>query len=172
LVENGVKARDAVIVVALGANLKAGFASLSDGLDAALAGFAVEGLEIIERSSYWRSSAWPDPTAPAYLNAVALVETSLGPKQVLEALQRVEGRFGRERGERNAPRTLDLDLVAYGRLVVDQPGLQIPHPRAHQRLFVMGPLAEIAPEWRHPTLALTARALAETAVIGRDASPL
>ena len=59
----------------------------------------------------------------------------------------------------NAPRTLDIDLIAYGRQAIDEPGLAIPHPRAHQRLFVMGPLAEIAPGWVHPTLGETAAAL-------------
>jgi 2-amino-4-hydroxy-6-hydroxymethyldihydropteridine diphosphokinase len=86
-------------------------------------------------------------------------------------LMEVEGEFGRRRGEANAPRTLDLDLIAYGREVIDRPGLIVPHPRAHERLFVMGPLAEIAPDWRHPVSVLTARDLAARAAVGRDATP-
>lgn len=168
---NGVKSHDAAVVVALGANLKGCFSSLSDVLDAALAAIAAEGVQVVARSSYWRSDAWPDRTAPAYLNAVAIVETDLRPGDVLRLLRRVEDRFGRVRGERNASRTLDLDLVAHGRLQVSAPGLETPHPRAHERLFVMGPLAEIAPDWTHPTLGSTARELAKAATVGRDASP-
>ena len=73
---------------------------------------------------------------------------------------------------RNAPRTLDLDLIAYGRLQQPaNPASRCPHPRAHERLFVMGPLAEIAPDWAHPVLGSTAAELAATATVGRDASP-
>ena len=84
----------------------------------------------------------------------------------------IEARFGRARGARNASRTLDLDLIAYGRVVSDDPALTLPHPRAHERLFVMGPLAEITPRWRHPVLGLTAQELAATASVGRDATPV
>ncbi len=83
----------------------------------------------------------------------------------------LEDEFGRTRLARNASRTLDLDLIAYGRIVSDDPSLTLPHPRAHERLFVMGPLAEIAPEWRHPVLGKTAAELAREAPVGRDARP-
>ena len=108
---------------------------------------------------------------PEYRNGVALVEANGGPEAVLEALFSIEARFARERRARNAARTLDLDLIAYGRQVIDAPGLIVPHPRAHERLFVMGPLAEIAPDWRHPVLGETARALAAQATVGADARP-
>lgn len=78
--------------------------------------------------------------------------------------------MGRERWARNAPRTLDLDLIAHGRRVLDEPGLVVPHPRAHERLFVMGPLAEIAPDWRHPVLEKTAAELVSATTVGRDAA--
>ena len=80
--------------------------------------------------------------------------------------------FGRKRGLANAPRTLDIDLIAYGRRVIDAPGLSLPHPRAAERRFVMGPLAEIAPDWMHPTLDQTAAELAEQASVGADAAPI
>lgn len=76
------------------------------------------------------------------------------------------------RARKNAARTLDLDLIAHGRVLMDQPELVIPHPRAHERLFVMGPLAEIAPDWRHPGLGLTARQLADQSSVGLDARPV
>jgi 2-amino-4-hydroxy-6-hydroxymethyldihydropteridine diphosphokinase len=162
---------DEAVVVALGANLKGKYPSLQTLLEAALDAFAPEGLSIVRRSSWWRSAAWPDPSAPAYLNGIVLVETRLNPLQALAALGRIEAAFGRTRSERNAPRTLDLDLIAHGRKVLAGPTLILPHPRAAERRFVMGPLAEIAPGWRHPVSGLTAEALAQTATVGRDAAP-
>lgn len=140
-------------------------------LEAALARFPEVGLKILERSSWWRSAAWPDPNGPEYRNGVALVEANAGPAGVLAALLKLEAEMGRERWARNAPRTLDLDLIAHGRRVLDEPGLIVPHPRAHERRFVMGPLAEIAPAWTHPVLGETAEMLAAAASVGRDASP-
>lgn len=156
--------------MALGCNLPGAYTSREALLEAALEALVSEGFTVAKRSSWWTSAAWPDPAAPAYLNGVAVVETSLDPDETLAALHRVEARFGRARGERNAPRTLDLDLIAHGRSVISD-GLFVPHPRAHERLFVMGPLAEIAPDWRHPVSGATAARLADAASVGRDARP-
>ena len=109
---------------------------------------------------------------PEYRNGVAIVEADGSPQVVLACLLAVEAALDRERGARNAPRTLDLDLIAHGRTVLDTPGLTLPHPRAHERRFVMGPLAEIAPGWAHPVSGQTAAVLAATGVVGADASPL
>lgn len=100
-----------------------------------------------------------------------LVEAPLGPEETIRTLFKIEAAFGRRRGSANAPRTLDLDLVAHGRQVVARPELTLPHPRAHERLFVMGPLAEVAPGWRHPVLGRTAAELAAEASVGLDARP-
>ncbi|MBI1197511.1 MAG: 2-amino-4-hydroxy-6-hydroxymethyldihydropteridine diphosphokinase [Phenylobacterium sp.] len=157
--------------MALGSNLPGAYGSSEALLEAALAKFPEVGLKILETSSWWRSAAWPDPNGPEYRNGVALVEANAGPAGVLAALLKLEAELGRERWARNAPRTLDLDLIAHGREVRDAPGLIVPHPRAHERLFVMGPLAEIAPGWVHPVLGKTAAELAATASVGRDARP-
>jgi 2-amino-4-hydroxy-6-hydroxymethyldihydropteridine diphosphokinase len=163
---------DEAIILALGGNLAGDYPSLQALLEAAVLALPSAGLRVVRRSRWWRSAAWPDPTAPAYLNGAALVETTLSPRQVLAAALELEGRFGRRRGAPNAPRTLDVDLIAYSWRVIDEPGLAVPHPRAHERRFVMGPLAEIAPDWTHPTLGATAAALAAAAMVGLDADPI
>ena len=162
---------DEAVIVALGCNDKGAWRDCREALEAALARFRSEGIDILLRSSWWRSKAWPDPDDPPFLNGVVIVRTDHDPHALMAALGRIEEAFGRRRGMANAPRTLDLDLIAHGRTIGDHDGLILPHPRAADRLFVMGPLAEIAPGWRHPD-GETAEALARRASIGKDASPL
>lgn len=158
------------MVVALGCNLPGAYTSREALLEAALTAFAAEGLTVLARSAWWTSTAWPDPSAPAYLNGVAVVGTGLDPAATLATLHRLEAVFGRARSQANAARTLDLDLIAHGRTVTAD-HLQLPHPRARDRLFVMGPLAEIAPDWIDPVTGETATRLAALATVGRDAHP-
>lgn len=162
---------DEAVVIALGSNLKGPFASTRELLEAALEPFVREGMTITHRSSWWRSDAWPDPSAPPFLNGAVIVQTELEPRETLAALHRIEAAFGRDRHTPNAPRTLDLDLIAYGRDVGDFDGLVLPHPRAAERRFVMGPLAEIAPNWLHPVTGEQAKELAARCVVGLDARP-
>ena len=159
------------VYVAMGGNLPGAFPSVEALLEEATRRLGHYGLPVVRRSSLWRSAAWPDASEPPYLNAVALVETVLPPGKALRALHMMERDFGRVRATPNAPRTLDLDLVAYGNLVLEAPGPVIPHPRAHERRFVMGPLAELAPDWRHPVLGASAADLAAAAPVGSDAAP-
>ena len=170
--ENGSQVLDHANIVALGSNLPGEHGDSRDLLEAALEQFPAHGLTVVARSGWWRSAAWPDPAAPAYTNGVVLVETGHSPLATLAGLHAIEAQFGRQRGVLNAPRTLDLDLIAYGRTVASGPDLTLPHPRAHERLFVMGPLAQIAPDWRHPESGKTARQLAGAASVGGDATPL
>lgn len=160
------------VIVALGANDKGKFLSCEQGLEEALVQLQKAGLKIVARSSWWQSAAWPDPSDPPFLNGVLIIETELEPNALMQLLSRIEDELGRVRSVRNAPRTLDLDLIAYGRTSGDLDGLFLPHPRAGERLFVMGPLAEIAPEWRHPDTGDTAKDLASRAGVGRDAAPV
>ncbi|WP_199170715.1 2-amino-4-hydroxy-6-hydroxymethyldihydropteridine diphosphokinase [Caulobacter sp. FWC2] len=156
------------MIVALGSNLPGPYTSREALLEAALTALPDVGLTLTTRSTWWSSAAWPDPAGPEYLNGVALVTTDLSPVETLAALHTIEARFGRARGEANAPRTLDLDLIAHGRTVLDG-DLVLPHPRAHDRLFVMGPLAELASAWVHPVNGEPAFRLAANASVGRDA---
>ncbi len=98
----------------------------------------------MQASSFYRTAPI-DATGPDYVNAVAELRTGLGPYELLAALQELEQAAGRERSYRNAPRTLDLDVLRYGELQQDDPRLTLPHPRMHERAFVLVPLAEIAP---------------------------
>ena len=137
------------IYVALGGNVPWQGRISADVLRLALGSFPDIGLQVLAASRIWESPAWPEGSrAPAYANAVAHVDTALGPSQVLEGLHVLEARYGRVRSERNAPRTLDLDLIDYQSRLSSYP--MLPHPRLAGRAFVLVPLAEIAPRWRHP----------------------
>jgi 2-amino-4-hydroxy-6-hydroxymethyldihydropteridine diphosphokinase len=162
---------DSAVVIALGGNLPGAAPSVQAGLARALEALAQRGVAVWARSGWWRSKAWPNPEDPEFLNGVVLAETDLTPAGTIALLHDLEAQFGRVRTSANAPRTLDLDLIAYGRVAAPGPGLILPHPRAHERLFVMGPLAQIAPQWRHPTLGRTALQLAAEATVGLDARP-
>ncbi len=172
LLDEGAAAGGETVIFALGANLPGPYRSPDQLLEAAVRELLRSDLRRARRSSIWRSAAWPDPTQPEYRNLVVMAQTPRSPGELLRMALDLEASFGRVRGAPNAPRTLDVDLIAYGRRLIDEPGLIVPHPRAHQRLFVMGPLAEVAPDWRHPVSGLTAAELAASAEVGRDATPL
>ena len=131
--------------IGLGGNLgdvSATLASAFDALD------AMPQTRLFARSSIYRSPAWGMTDQPAFLNAVAALDTALEPAALLAELLRIERAAGRERvGEiRWGPRTLDLDLLLYADAVIERPGLRVPHPHLHERAFVLLPLAEIAPD--------------------------
>ncbi|MEN9474897.1 MAG: hypothetical protein RIS48_1617 [Pseudomonadota bacterium] len=127
--------------VALGANLGDARATVSDAI-AALD--RLPQTRLLRASALYRSAPW-EASGPDFINAVAAVETGLDAHELLRALQALELQAGRERPYRNAPRTLDLDLLLYGDAVIDTPDLSVPHPRLRERAFVLLPLAEIAP---------------------------
>ncbi len=127
--------------IGLGANLGDALVTL----DAALAALAELPRSRLHQTSARYRSAPVDAAGPDFFNAVAALDTLLVPLDLLAALQAIEQRFGRERPYRNAPRTLDLDLLLHGDTRLDTPALTLPHPRLHQRAFVLRPLLEIAP---------------------------
>ena len=143
-----------MILIGLGANLASPeFGAPPKSLEAALALIAERGVRIAARSRWYRSAPVPPSDQPWFVNGVVAVETVLEPAALLEVLHGVEARFGRVRRERNAARVLDLDLLAYDdRVSAEGEAPILPHPRLHERAFVLRPLAEIAPDWRHPRL--------------------
>ena len=131
--------------IALGSNLQDPEAQVQRAFDE-IAGLPET--RLLARSSLYRTEPVGYAEQPMFVNACALVETSLAPRALLDGLLAIEQRHGRVREIRNGPRTLDLDLVVYGDRAVDEPGLTVPHPRAHERAFVLQPLAEVWPEAR------------------------
>ncbi|MGJ3232855.1 MAG: 2-amino-4-hydroxy-6-hydroxymethyldihydropteridine diphosphokinase [Oceanicaulis sp.] len=139
------------IYIALGANQAYRGRPPLENLNSALGALVSEGVEVAACSRPWRTPAWPDPSDPPFINGVARLQTDLAPAALMAVLHDVEAQFGRARGRRNAPRTLDLDLIDYrGQLNADEPGPVLPHPRACARAFVLLPLRDIAPRWRDP----------------------
>jgi 2-amino-4-hydroxy-6-hydroxymethyldihydropteridine diphosphokinase len=131
-----------IAYIGIGANLGDARANVDDAL-ARLA--ALPATALLGRSSAWRSAPI-DSSGDDYVNAVACLDTTLAPAALLEALHGIELAHGRERPYRNAPRTLDLDILLYGGQRIDLPQLQVPHARMQQRAFVLKPLLEIAPD--------------------------
>ena len=111
-----------------------------------------EDVAVRRMSRCYRTPAWGREDQPDFVNAVALLETRLSPRALLDLLLAVEADFGRHRidGERWGPRTLDLDLLLYGDAVIDEPGLRVPHPHLHERAFALVPLLEVMPDARIP----------------------
>lgn len=126
-------------------------------LSQVLAAMEVAELRVLRVSSAWESAPWPPSGQAMYVNAVALIETgTMEPAAIYARLAEIEAAFGRVRRERWGARTLDLDIVDWSGAQGDFDGIELPHPRAHERAFVLAPLAELAPEWRHPVLERTA----------------
>jgi 2-amino-4-hydroxy-6-hydroxymethyldihydropteridine diphosphokinase len=158
-----------VILIGVGSNLAyQPAATPCETADAAIAALPEIGVQLIARSSWYASEPVPVSDQPWFVNAVAIVATRFAPEVLLDRLLRLETKFGRVRGERNAARTLDLDLLDCDSRRCDTTTLILPHPRLHQRRFVLEPLREIAPEWRHPRLGLSPGQLLDHLPLGQS----
>ncbi|MDQ7018799.1 MAG: 2-amino-4-hydroxy-6-hydroxymethyldihydropteridine diphosphokinase [Robiginitomaculum sp.] len=136
--------------IGFGANLPYAKHAPADTILGAKSALMAKGIRVLRFSRLWQSPAWPDPSEPAYVNAVAEVVTVLPPHRLLQTLRGIERQFGRRRSYRNAPRTLDLDLLSYENLCLRTLHLTLPHPGIERRAFVLLPLQEVAPQWRLP----------------------
>jgi 2-amino-4-hydroxy-6-hydroxymethyldihydropteridine diphosphokinase len=139
------------VYLGLGSNLGDREAAIAGALDR----LAARGFRTTLESSLWLTEPVGGPPQGMFLNAVAGGETELPAEALLEACLATERDLGRVRGERNGPRTIDVDVLFYGSERLERPGLVVPHPRLHERRFVLAPLAEIAPGLVHPVLGLT-----------------
>lgn len=117
-------------------------------------------IAVVKKSSFYETQAWGYKDQPSFVNAAAEIATSLTPDELLAHLKSVESAMGRTETFRWGPRVIDLDIIFYDGLVMDTAALTIPHPEAHERAFVLIPLAEIAPEFVHPVLKKTILELA------------
>jgi len=136
-----------IIYLALGTNLGERF----DNLRAAINAFAPQ-IRVLEESRVYETEPWGYADQPAFLNMVVRAETDLSPRDLLARLKELEASLGRVPGFRNGPRLIDLDILFYDNLSLDIPGLVIPHPRLHERVFVLVPLLDVAPSLLHPVL--------------------
>ena len=137
-----------VVYIALGSNV----GDRAAMLERAIAAMNSAGIGVLRQSSFYVTEPVDAPGQAWFLNAVVEAETSLLPLQLLHALLRIERELGRRRITPHGPRTIDLDILFYGSSVIHSKELQVPHPRLSERRFVLVPLAQIAPEFRHPVL--------------------
>ena len=144
-----------IVYLGLGSNLGDREAELRT----ALRKLSSDDLRVLRVSSVWETAPMYKEDQPPFLNAVVEAETQLYPMRLLLRLANIELDMGRERGIPNGPRNIDIDLLLYGHSIVDMPALRIPHPRMHERTFVLAPLAELAPGLRHPELDQTVEEL-------------
>ena len=161
-----------MILIALGANLAGPFGAPEDNIKAAMTALKVRGVKIVQSSRIWLTAPVPASDQPMYRNSVIAVETDKTLPELFRTLKLIERDFGRSSAERNAPRVIDLDLIAYGKTVTTTEGLSVPHPRMHRRAFVLQPLREIAPDWVHPVLKKTTSELLANLPAGQEARPL
>ncbi len=148
------------LLIGLGANLTPdGFATPQAGCEAAMVMLDDLGVKIIRMSPWYESAPVPLSDQPWYLNAVAEAATTFDAAETLAVLHLVETRFGRVRSLRNAARVLDLDLLDFGGQIHNEEALKLPHPRMHERAFVLLPLRDLVADWEHPQSGETLDAL-------------
>jgi 2-amino-4-hydroxy-6-hydroxymethyldihydropteridine diphosphokinase len=161
-----------MILIGLGANLPSKFGSPAETIRAALAALNESGLKVIAMSRLWLTAPVPVSDQPWYHNGVAEIETAFDASRILKTLQSIEQDFGRVREIRNEPRVIDLDLLACGNVVMNDPLMTVPHPRMQDRAFVLFPLQDIHPGWRHPVTGRTVPEMIAALPAGQEAKPI
>lgn len=154
--------------IALGGNLGDSQRILSEAVEAI---DGARGIRVLARSHLYKTAP-VGPPQPDYLNACLTIETMLSARSLLHQLLRIENQFGRVRQERWGARSLDLDLLLFGDQIIDSPGLTVPHPRLHERAFVLVPLMDVASQWQHPIFGKTiAQLLDDLPAVSSSAGP-
>jgi 2-amino-4-hydroxy-6-hydroxymethyldihydropteridine diphosphokinase len=139
-----------MILVALGANLPSHFGTPDQSLNHVLGLLPSRGVRVIRASQLYSNPAVPASDHPDFVNCVAAVETTVGPDELIAVCLALERELGRVRSQKWGPRSIDIDIIDFDGLVVESPSLTLPHPRVNERAFVLIPLLEVAPDWRHP----------------------
>jgi len=145
-----------MIYVAVGGNLPSTYGSPMETCEAAVKQLEAAGLTVSAKSSWYETEPVPKSMQPSFINNVVQIETDLDSTALLKLLLKIEKQMGRQRSFKNAPRVIDLDMIAYNDEINGSDFLTLPHPRMQDRAFVLYPLAEIAPDWHHPVLKKTA----------------
>lgn len=163
-----------MILIALGSNLAhPQIGPPAAVLDAALDEMLAVGIRVVRVSRYYASAPVPASDQPWFVNAAAEIESALPPADLLARLHEIEAAFGRRRGEANAARSLDLDLLAYGdEIAATGEAVQLPHPRLAERAFVLLPLHDLVPDWRHPVSGRTVREMLAELPEDQEIQPL
>ena len=162
-----------MILIALGSNVPGPWGSPAETLERAVREMAGKGMKVLARSSWIKTEPYGVTGQPAFVNGVVRVGTALSPGNLLQNLQAIEKAAGRERREKWGPRTLDLDIIAYNDVILaggeSSPDLTLPHNDLHNRPFVLEPILELEPAWRHPVSGKTAaQMLAEITNKGKN----
>ena len=163
-----------MIVIGLGSNLSSPrLGGPQEACEAALGALRAAGVAVLRRSRWYRSAPVPASDQPWFVNAVAEVATDLSAAELLDLLHRIERDMGRERRARDEARIIDLDLLIFGE-TVSGPGETpvLPHPRLAERAFVVRPLAELAPDWRHPGTGQSLAGMVRALPVGQRAEPI
>tara|TARA_B110000438_G_scaffold118263_1_gene115518 strand:- start:29 stop:520 length:492 start_codon:yes stop_codon:yes gene_type:complete len=149
-----------MIIIGIGANLKSDFYnSIIEACETSLQLIKENNIDVICQSSWYETEPIPASSQSNFINGVVSVKTELSNLDLLKVLLLIETKMGRRRSKKNAARVIDLDLIAYHDDIIESKVLTLPHPRLFQRAFVVKPIFEIAPDWRHPVLGVTIGAL-------------